>query len=109
VVYPLLQYVRISKIRRKGVRGYRDYQHHPQFPLSHSNGDLWMSEVTPTARDLIYAELLEADKIRWRVGEMVESTDGKVSRYTVRNCFNSLADLGVLNHKSGSPYWYFLQ
>lgn len=65
--------------------------------------------VEPTARDIVFSNLLESeDKIAWTVDEMVSECDGRVSRYTVRNVFNSLVELDVMNHKSGSPYWYFL-
>jgi len=65
--------------------------------------------VEPTARDIVFSQLLESeDKIAWTVDEMVAECNGRVSRYTVRNTFNSLTSLGVMNHKSGSPYWYFL-
>lgn len=63
--------------------------------------------IEPTARDLIFYELVESDEIRWTTLDMVDATNGMVSQYTARNCFNSLTELGLMNHKNGSQYWYW--
>ena len=63
--------------------------------------------IEPTARDLVFYELVESEEIRWTTLDMVDACNGCVSQYTVRNTFNALTELGLMNHKNGSQYWYW--
>ncbi|QRV16028.1 hypothetical protein JMJ58_03775 [Haloterrigena salifodinae] len=54
----------------------------------------------------VVATIVQSDKPRWTTEEMHETLGEEVSEACIRETFNRLAFLGILKHKSNSPYWY---
>lgn len=59
-----------------------------------------------TKRDKVYYILMDSDKQKWTVREIVEALDEDVSERTVRNVFKCLVDENHMEHKHSSPYWF---
>ena len=67
--------------------------------------------MSKTPRDEIYRVIYNIDRIetpRITVDYVREEAEVELSQYTVRHALKGLAEVGILKHKDGSPYWYVL-